>query len=139
MVRVSQFRFLVTSLGFLPAYPTKVYEDNAAVVTSITTKKITPRLRNIDLPLCYLCYEHTKEVFQAVQNQSLIQIANMETKPKYGPIIMRSASIAMGHTHIQDLSAENYAELIKLAPLSFYKHYSRSYSPDKTGQIFKIF
>ena len=84
--------------------------------------KITPRLRHVDLPLAYLHYEHTKEVFQAVQSPSWIQIANMGTKSESGPSLMRSASITMGHTHIQDLSDDHYAELIKPAPLSCCKH-----------------
>ena len=110
-----------------------MHEDNAAVVTSITANKITPRLRHIDLPLAYLHYEHTKEVFQAVQTPSRIQIANMGTKPESGPSLLRSASIAMGHTHIKDLSPEHYAELIKPAPISCYKCYSRECSTEKTG------
>ena len=70
MVRVRRFRFLVNSLGFIPTEPSKVYEYNAAVVASITANKITPRLRHIDLPLSYMHYEQTKEVFQAVQTPS---------------------------------------------------------------------
>ena len=44
VVRVSQSRFLVTSLGFLPTNPTKVYKDNVVVVKSITANKITPKI-----------------------------------------------------------------------------------------------
>ena len=80
-------------------------------------------LRNIDLPLAYLHYEHTKEVFQVVQNPLPIQIPNMGTKPEHRPSLMQSAFIAMGHIQIQDLSAEHHAELIKPTPLSSYNHY----------------
>ena len=100
---------------------------------SIMINKITPRLQYIDLLLAYLCYEHTKEVFQVVQTLSRIQIDDIGTKSDSRTSIIRSASMSMGHTHIQDLSTEHHAELIKLAPLSYYKHYSRSYSTEKTG------
>ena len=133
VVRVRQFQFLVTSLGFLPTKPTKVYEDNVAVVTSIISNKITPRHRIIYLSFAYLHYKHTKEGFEAVQTPSRIQIAKMGTKPESGPSLLRSASIAMGPTRIKDLSPEHYAELIKPAPISCYKHYSRSCSTEKTG------
>ena len=75
---------------------TKLHEDNEEVVTSSTANKITPRLGHIDLTLAYLHYEHTKEVFQAVQTPSRIQIANMGTKPESGPSLMRSECIVMG-------------------------------------------
>ena len=66
-VRVRQFLFLLTSLGFHPTKIAKVYEDNVAVVKSITSNKITPRRRYIDISLARFCYDHTKEVFKAVQ------------------------------------------------------------------------
>ena len=138
MIRVWKFRFLVTSLGFLPEKTERVNEDNAAVVTSITANKITPRLRHIDLVLSSLFQEHTKEGFQAVQTLSRIQISNMGTKPESRQSIMRSASITMSHTHIQAISVEHCAELIKPSLISLYKHYSHHHSTDKTGQILKI-
>ena len=130
-VRVRQCRFLVTYLGFLPTKPIKIYEDNAAVVTSFKSNKITPKIRNVDLPLAYFHYECTKEVFEAVQTPSRIQINNMGTETKSAPSLVRSASIEMGHAHIQCLSNEHHAELIKPAPLGCYKYYSRIRSTDK--------
>ena len=72
-------------------------------------------------------------MFQAVQNPSRIQIANMGTKHDSVPSLMRSVSIEMGDTQIQDMSTEYHAELIKAAPLSCYNHYSRSCSTEKLG------
>ena len=51
VVRLKTHRLLLTSLGFVPTTPTKVYEDNEAVVTSVNSYRITPRLRHIDTPL----------------------------------------------------------------------------------------
>ena len=69
------------SLGFIPTKPTKEYEDNETLVTSIVANKITQSTWHVDLPLAHLHYEHTKEVFQAVQTSFRIQISNMGTKP----------------------------------------------------------
>ena len=123
MVRIRQFRLLVTSLVFLTTKLTKVYEDNEALVTSITANKETPRIRHVDLPLDYLHCAHAKDVFQAVQTLSRIQIANVGTKPESGPSLMRSVSIEMGHTHNQALSTEHCAAFIKPDPISCCKHY----------------
>ena len=81
VVRVSQFRFLVTSVGFIPIKTTKVYEENAELFTSITANNIAPRLRHVDLLLTFIHCEHTKEVFQVAQTQSRTQISNIGTKP----------------------------------------------------------
>ena len=72
IVRVRQYRFLVTSLIFIPKKTTKVYEDNEEVVTHITTNKITLQLRHIHLPLAYLHHDHTKGMFQDLQTPSII-------------------------------------------------------------------
>ena len=85
MVRARQFRLLAPSLGFIPANASKVCEDNATVVTSITANKITPRLRHIGLPLAYLSYEHMSGVFQAGQEQSRIKITSTGDKPESVP------------------------------------------------------
>lgn len=62
--RVRPFRFLVVSLGFIPTNITKVYENNAALVSSITYNNVAPRLRHTDVPLAYLNYEYTRGIFQ---------------------------------------------------------------------------
>ena len=102
-------------LGFIPTKQTKVYEDDEEVVTCITANKITPKLRHIHLPLAHLRYDHTKGVFQALQTANVISITNTRTKPRLGSSLIRYASIAMGHAHIQDNSQENCSELIKPA------------------------
>ena len=72
LVRARQLRLLMASLCFIPTKPTKVCEDCAVVVKSITDNKITLMLRHTELPLACLYHEHAKEVFQAVQTLSRI-------------------------------------------------------------------
>ena len=80
------------------------------------------RLKHVDFPLAHVHHEYTKEVFHDVQTLSRIQISNMGNNPESGPSIMMSASIEMGHTHIQAFFTDHHAELIKPASTSCSKH-----------------
>ena len=116
--RVKQFRLLLTSIGMPTSKPTKAYEDNGAVVYSVLSHRITPRLRHVGIPICYLHHEHGNGLFEATSIPYRIQFANTCTKPESGPRLMRSSSIAMGHSHIRQLPQEPYDQLTSIAPLS---------------------
>ena len=77
--------------------PTKTYEDNEAVVHSVLSHRITPRLRHVHIHVCYLHHEYGNGLFEAKSVPSRIQFANMGTELESSPRLMRSSSIAMGH------------------------------------------
>ena len=64
-------------------------------------------------------------MFNVTHAPDRIQIDNMGTQLESGPILMRPSSITMGHTHIQKLLAEHYAELYKPSMISACKYYLR--------------
>ena len=39
-------------------------------------------------------------------------MVNVGTKPETGPALLRSSSLCMGHVHLKDLLADQYAALI---------------------------
>ena len=125
VVRLKTFRLFLTSIGFTATSPTKVYEDNEAVESSVTSNRIIPRLRHIDVPLCYLHEEQAKGSFTVVHHLTRIQFANMGTKPESGPALLRNSSLCMGHVHLKDLPLEHYNELCKPTPISCYKYFQR--------------
>jgi len=86
--------------------------------------QITPRLRHVDLPICYLHHEQSNGLFEVRKILSRIQFANLGTKSESGPSLLRSSSIAMGHIHIKNLPQEQYDALTSLGPISCYKHFS---------------
>ena len=67
VARVKTFGLLLTSIGFLPTKPTRVYEDNEAVTSSVTTHRITRRSRHIDIPLCFMHDQQAKRVFEVIK------------------------------------------------------------------------
>lgn len=125
VVRVKTFRLFLISLGCPPTSPTRVYEDNEAVVTSVNSHRITPRLRHIDIPLCYMHNEQSKGVFEVFQVGTRIQMANMGTKPETGPALMRNSSLCMGHVHLKDLPEDQYRILSEPHPISCYGYFRR--------------
>ena len=125
VVWLKTIRLFLTSIGFPATRPTKVYEDNEAVASTVTSHRITPRLRHIDIPLCYLHDEHAKGAFEVVKAPGRMQIANMGTKPESGPAILRNSSLSMGHIHIKDLPEEQFIMLCSPVPISCYAYFRR--------------
>ena len=77
----------------------------------------------MDIPICYLNHEHGNGLFATKSMPSRIKCANIGAKPESGPHLMRSSSIAMGHSHIRQLPQEQYDQLTSIAPLSYYTHF----------------
>ena len=102
-----------------------MYEDNEAVVTSVNSHRITPQLRHIDIPLCYMHNEQAKGIFEVVHVGTRIQMANMGTKPETGLALLRNSSLCMGHIHLKDLPADQHAALIAPHPISCYNNFRR--------------
>ena len=125
VVPLKTCRLLLTSIGFVATSPTKVYEDNEAVVTSVNSHRITPRLRHIDTPLCYIHEEQAKGIFEVIQVGTRIQIANMGTKPETVPSLLRNSSMCMGHVNLKDLPEDQHATLIVPHPISCYDYFRR--------------
>ena len=88
LVRLKQFRLILTSTGFTPTRPTTLYEDNKVVTNSITSHRITPRLMRADIQLCCMHNENGKGTFQLIQTPNRIQLENMGTNPESGPALL---------------------------------------------------
>ena len=125
IIRIKQYRILLTSLGAPTSNPTKCYEDNESVTHTVPSHRIAPRLRHARMSVFFLHHEHGNKTFEVKQVPSRIQFANMGTKSESGPSLIRSSSIAMGHVHINGLSTEHYDTLCSIAPISCYKHFQR--------------
>ena len=123
--RAKQLRLLFTSIGFTAPKPVKVHEDNKAIVNTMKSNRITPYLRHVDLPLCYLHYEHRKGTFKPILILSKMQIANIGTKPESGPSLMRLPSIAIECAHTCNLSEDHLKELGKRCIISCYEHFKQ--------------
>ena len=127
VLRCKQFRQFLLSIRFISGKSTKVYEDNEAIVNTVTSQRITLCLRYADIPICFLHNEHAKGFFSLLHKPQYIQIANVGTKPELEPHLLRLSSLAMGHVYLKDLSNKHYNKLICPSLISVYNYYKRDY------------
>ena len=123
VLRVKRHRLLLTSIGIPTSIPTKAYGESEAGVHYGLDHWITPRLRHVDIPICYLHREHRNGLCEANQYLYRINFANVGTKPESSPHLMRSSSIAMCRVHVRQLPQEQYDILTLHASLSCYNHF----------------
>ena len=95
------------------------------VVHSVLSRRITPRLRHVDIPICYLHHKHGNGLHEAKSVPSRINFSNVGIKPESGPHLMRSSFLSKVHVHVRQLPQEQYDILTSLAPLSCYNHIHR--------------
>ena len=103
VLRGKQHRLILTSIRIPTSKPTKVYEYNEAVVYSVLSHRITPRLRNVDIFICYLRHEHGNSLHEAKLVPSRVKFSSVGTRPECGLYLMRSSSIGMDHVHLSQL------------------------------------
>ena len=80
ILRAKHCFLLITSLGVSTSKPTKAYEVNESVVHLVQRRRITPRLRYADIPICYLHHEYVNGLFVTKSIPSRIQFVNMGSK-----------------------------------------------------------
>ena len=88
ILRLKQYRLLLTSIGVPTSKPIKAYDNNESVVHSVRYHHITPRSRHVDIPMCYLYHEHDNGLFETKYVPSRIQFSNMGNKTDSVPNLM---------------------------------------------------
>ena len=68
ILRVKQYRLLLTSLDIPTSKPTKAYEESESVVHSVQSNRITPRLRHAEIPIFYSHLEHVNGLFEKISS-----------------------------------------------------------------------
>ena len=109
-----------------PTRPRKVYEDNETVAESVTSHRVAPRLRRVDIRLFCMHNEHGKGTFELAQTPTRVQLANRETTPESGHALLRNESFTMENMHVVDLPDDQHQALITNSPISCYKYYQRN-------------
>ena len=71
-------------------------EDKTSCIYVIEAKIVTPRVKHIDIPVCFLQEQFTNGLFLPKYEKSGVIPENMCTKPCSGPIISRSNKWIIG-------------------------------------------
>ena len=69
--------------------PTVHWEDNTSCI-SVEAKRVTPRVKHTDIPVCFLQEIFDNGLFLPKYEKSSVMMEDMCTKPCPGPIISRS-------------------------------------------------
>ena len=63
------------------------WEDNTSCISVVEAKIVTPRVKHIDIPVCFLQQQFDNGLFLPKYEKSSVMPADMYTKPCSGPII----------------------------------------------------
>ena len=66
------------------------WEDNTSCMSVVEAKIVTPRVKHIDIKVCFLQEQFYNGLFLPKYEKSSVMPADMCTKPCSGPIISRS-------------------------------------------------
>ena len=76
--------------------PTVHWEDNTRCISVVEAKIVTPRVKYIDIPVCFLQEIFDNGLVLPKYEKSSVMPADICTKPCSGPIIIRSTKCMTG-------------------------------------------
>ena len=84
------------ALALYTGTPTVHWEDNTSCISVVEDKIVTPRVKHIDIPVCFLQEQFENGIFLPKYENSSVMPEDMCTKPYSGPIISRSTKCMTG-------------------------------------------
>ena len=75
------------SLEIHTGAPTVHWEGNTSCIFVVEAKIVTPRVKHIDIPVCFMQDQFDNDIFIRKYEKSSFMPSNMCTKPCTGPII----------------------------------------------------
>ena len=76
--------------------PTVHWEDNTSCISVVEYRRVTPRVKQIDITVCFLQEQFDNGLFLQKYEKSSVMPADMCTKPCSGPIIIWSTKWMTG-------------------------------------------
>ena len=116
--RVITFRHFLQHLGIPEMKPTVIFEDNKGTQDIVHAGRLTPRVKHIDVPLCYIHEQHRLQSFDVTTCSTHLMLCDGLNKALTGPSIRNHSAIYTGKRFYPPVSSEHYKQLIKLVPLS---------------------
>ena len=99
-------------LAIYTGVPTVHWEDNTSCISVVEAKRVTPRAKQIDIPVCFLQEQFDNGLFLPKYENSSVLPADMCTKPCSGPIISRSTKWMTGFRLYPTSETEHYQFMI---------------------------
>ena len=92
--------------------PTVHWEDNINCIYFVESKRVTPRVKHIDINVCFLQEKFDNGLFIPKYEKSSVLLADMCTKPCSGPIISWSTKFMTGFSLYPTSDTEHYQPMI---------------------------
>ena len=84
------------------------WEDNTNCISVVEAKRVTPRVKHIDIPVCFLQEQFDNGIFISKYEKSSVRPEYMCTKPCSGPIINQSNKWMTGFRFYPTSEIEHY-------------------------------
>ena len=89
------------------------WEYNKSCISVVEAKRVTPRVKHIDVPICFLNEPFYNGIFVPKYGNYIVIPEDMCTKPCAGPIVIRSTKWMTGFRLYPTSDTEHY-QLMRL-------------------------
>ena len=101
-------RRYMEALALYTSAPTVHWENNKSCISVVEAKRVTPRVKHIDIPVCFLQEQFDYGRFLPKYEKSSVMPAYMCTKPCSGSMISRSTKSMTGFRFHPTSETEHY-------------------------------
>ena len=115
--RTEIFRRWMTSMGRPIKDPTPIFEDNKATIAQVLKDRLTPNIKHVDVPICYLHELYLNGVFHPNYVDTSKNCADLNSKPHGGILLMQKLLWMVGERFYPPRDSSHY----KLLELDKYK------------------
>jgi len=115
--KVLTFRNFLRHLGFPEQAPTTIFEDNQGTSDIVNAGRLTPRVKHIDIPLCFIHDHHKQGSFEVKRCHTTLMLADGLNKALAGPVIKRHSDQYTGKRFYPKQNSPHHNALLKFAPL----------------------
>ena len=88
--------------------PTLYWEDNTSCIYVVEAKRVTPRVKQISIPVYFILEFFDNGIFVPKYEKSIVITEDMCTKPFFGPIIIQSTKWMNGSRFYPTSDKEHY-------------------------------
>ena len=116
--KILTFRNFLSHLGFPEQDPTTIFEDNQGTSDIVNAGRLTPRVKHIDIPLCFIHDHHKQGSFDVKRCHTTLMLADGLNKALAGPVIKRHSDQYTGKRFYPKKDSPHHNAILRYAPLS---------------------
>ena len=119
--RTEIFRRWMTSMGRPIKDPTPIYEDNKATIAQVMKDRLTPNIKHVDVPICYLHELFLNGIFHVHYVDTAKNCADIISKPHGGILLIQKLLWMVGARFYPPIDSTHF-ELLELGKYKIGTH-----------------